>query len=272
MPSNQPSIKMKRVLILLLTAIFAFSFVQCSDDDDNVPSCKLLKWNPRKFRGDTIYQNEHLYENNRLTTIISPVTFINVDNSLNIPSTYTINYRADGRPLSIDSESRYDEFQYNGNSSRPSVRNHYRKLNGIKNFEFTEQIIYDSKGRIIKTIQENDNELTQYHSTLTTTYEYVNNNLYRYAELYYTITPNYTRSYGFVTYFDGYDDKKNPFENFKSPFVGERQLQYSKNNWISLHKAVIDDEGNEKKTGSYHERGFAYNEFGYPLPGIYDCD
>lgn len=266
---HQPSIKMKRVLILLLTAIFVFTFVQCSDDDNNVPSCKLLKWNPRKFGGDTIYLNEHLYENNRLVANIVKTRY-----SFDLFYTtriYAVEYNTGGKIISVESEYELDEFLYTQNSSRPNVRNHYSKRNGIPGLEYKEDITYDGAGRIIKTVQFNDNEAIQYHAILTTTYEYVNNNLYRYAESSHVTTPNYTDSYGSVTYFDGYDDKKNPFKNFKSPFVVERQLQFSNNNWTSFQKTSIDSEGNEEN-GAFESRTYTYNELGYPLPGVYDCD
>lgn len=264
---------MKRVLLLLIIALFAVTFMQCSDDDNTAATCKLLKWNPYKYGNDTIYLNEHVYESNRLVAnIVKTLPNGPFPISLLQTSVNAVVYDAAWKVVKVDSEYELDEFLYAQNSSRPNARNHYRKVNGIPGLEYTEDITYDGSGRIIKTVQFNDNESIQYHATLTTTYEYVNNNLYRYAESSYVTTPNYTYSYESVTYFESYDDKKNPFKNYKSPFVAERQLQFSKNNWTSMRKVYLDDEGNEEDTGAFESRTYGYNESGYPLPGVYDCN
>lgn len=261
---------MKKIFLLLLMGLLCFISTQCSNDDATTPTCQLLKWNPSLRGTDTIYQGEYTYENNRVVSKKEMVRYLGT--SYYIPVVYTANYDADGKVISVDAQYEKDEFQYLNGLSQPSLRIHYRKQNGTPFLDYTEQISYDSSGRILKAVQNTHNEISQVYVTNTFTYEYKANNLYRYAEIYHMVTPNYTSHYGKVTYIDGYDNMKNPFKNFKSPFVNERVYQFSENNWTDIHYASIDSEDVESPTGSYSSRGLNYNERGYPAGNVYNCN
>lgn len=265
---------MKKIIILLITGI---SLISCSKDEipaEKSDNCKLLDYEKVLIIGSSEpnYKHKLIYSADKITSRI------NYDNVAPNSGLYVLGeisrdslvYDNLGRiskiyKIPLYQNYTYSEFMYDNSNTLPHKRNEisvFNYSNSTYTYIYPEDIYYDNKNRIIRTVI--DYNEPNYEFDITTIYEYDNNgNLTK-------IDYKKEQSgiiFQTVSEYSDYDNKLNPFSNF--PFIDFRGISSSINNFKNYQTRNFTN-GNitGSSEGTYN---YEYNEFNYPLIGIYEC-
>lgn len=262
---------MKKKILLFITVILSLLFFEnCSTTDElkvEATTCKILKYN--KITSD-IYELEFVYQNDR---IIKRKHYGNILSSttgqilIGLQSEDSIVYDQNNNVEKIINKKNkeYDIFFYEKNSKMPYKRENFRSVSGSTYVaKWIENIQYNSENKILQTVGNYDDEETEEYK-ITTLYTYDSNgNLSQVS----TLSNNNTLEKIYT--YSNYDSNKNPFKN-NIPFVDFRNKSYSKNNYRAYISKSIS-KGVETIEDSWETNSYQYNEYGYPLFAVYECD
>lgn len=265
---------MKKNLIFLIIGI---TLISCSKDEtptEKSYNCKLLDYEKVSIIGSSepSYKHKLIYSGNKITTRI------NYDNVAPNSSLYILGeisrdslvYDNLGRiskiyKIPLNDNYTYSEFIYDNSNSLPHKRNEisvFNYPNSTHTYIYPEDIYYDNKNRIIRTVV--DYNEPNYEFDITTIYEYDNNgNL---TKIDYK-KEQYGNTFQTISEYSDYDNRLNPFSNFS--LIDFRGISSSTNNFKHYQTRNYTNEnitGNSEGTYNYE-----YNEFNYPLIGIYEC-
>ncbi|HEY9168917.1 MAG TPA: hypothetical protein VIN72_05480 [Lutibacter sp.] len=265
---------MKNILKILIIGI---SLISCSKDEiasEKSNSCYLLDYEKSSVLGssEVSYKHKLSYSGNKIT---SRINYDNVSPNVGLYilgeiSRDSLVYDNLGRISKIYKIPLYDnytysEFIYENSNSLPHKRNEisiFNYTNSTYTFIYPEDIYYDNKNRIIRTVI--DYNEPNYEFDITTIYEYDNNgNLTKIDSK----KVQYGNTFQTISEYSDYDNKLNPFSNF--PFIDFRGISVSTNNFRHYQTTKYT---NENITGiSDGTYSYEYNEYNYPLIGIYEC-
>jgi len=261
----------------IIVLIIGFFLVSCSNEEiiPDTDSC-LIKEYGHVFiisSSETHYKHKLLYAGEKIMKrinydYVAPAAGIYNLGEVSRDSLVYDNYERLWKiyQVPLSKNYSYSEFEYNKSNVLPYKRNEifiFNYTNSTYTYTYPEEIFYDSKGRIIRTVL--DYTEPNYEFNTTTIYEYDSNgNLLKID----STKEQYGITNQIISEYSDYDDKKNPFSSF--PFLDSRGISSSINNF--RHYEIITYTNKDitgTQIGTYN---YEYNDFDYPLLGTYDCD
>jgi len=263
---------MKNNIIVL---IIGFFLVSCSTDEiiPDSDNCKIKEYGKIITLGSSEikYRYKLIYDGDKIMKRINygdaaPSSaglsfFGEVSRDSLVYDKYDRLYRIYKVPLNKNYS--YSEFEYEHSNVLPTKRSEIFIFNQTHLYTYPEEIFYDKKGRVNRTVI--DYKEANYEFNSTTIYEYDSSgNLIKVVN---TQDEN-GNTFKIITELSDYDDKKNPFSSF--PFIDYRGVSNSANNFRHYEITNYDNINiSGIRSGTYN---FEYNDFDYPLLGTYDCD
>lgn len=248
-----------------------------SSEADLTPACKILKYNTYSENGGTtLYRTELLWQNNVITHRLNSGNILpsSAGGSLyGLISRDSITYNQNNLVDKIyygrrgSAIEKYDLFYYNSNNPNPYKRETISTYaNGYIN-TLVEDIVYENN-KIKKTVGYLLEEGPLYNPTITDYTFDANGNLIQSVE---TSRQSIISDERIETIdYSNYDNHLNPFKNIEVPFVENRHLKYSTNNYRRIAETVSE---NNVIVSNYDWEitAYEYNPEGYPLFAEYLC-
>jgi len=262
----------------LFAAVFLTMLLAgCSHDDGVTPietnqmDCKVLKYQQFIILDSILYRKALVYESGKIVQRLNYGDNTSGSAGLGgwgLISTDHIFYNSDNTVSKIEySPNRFDLFYYTNGNYYPIKRAFITISDDGYVSKYSENISYDETGRILKTFYYNDDPNYPYLNETTTDYTYdSSSNLAKTVEVYQTRSMTKTTT---VTY-SNYDAHKNPFRNINVPFIENRHVQFSKNNYKKI-SSVTTYQNDETSFYEVENGAFTYNEFDYPIIAEYNC-
>jgi len=254
----------------IIVLILGFFLISCSNDEiiPDTDSCQLKEYGKIVELGSSEinYRHKLIYDGEKITKRIN---FGNVTPSgglyyfgeVSKDSLVYDNYERLWKIYQVPLRKKYSysEFKYENSSVLPNKRNEifiFNYTNSTHTYTYPEEIFYDNKGRIIRTVVDYKDPTYEFNST--TIYEYDSSgNLIKEVNT-KDVNGNTSK---IITELSDYDDKKNPFSSF--PFIDYRGISNSVNNFRHYEITNYDNINiSGIRSGTYN---FEYNDFDYPL-------
>lgn len=260
--------------ILIIT--FFIILNGCSNDDSTVfNDCQLLKYEEviTKGRSEMNYKHELIYSENK---IIKRVNYDFVTSSSGYTlfqevSRDSIIYDDLGRTYRIYKtlpfQNNYNlyEFVYESSNSLP-IKILKSNISTVATYTTHLNLFY-SNNKIFKSIETVDEFNPLFYGEVTTLYEYnPNGNLSKIERE--EVNDNSGDINKMITEYMDYDEQNNPYLTF--PFLEYFGISNSSNNYRTQNVTYYHN-GNEYSSEQFSWT-YEYNEFGYPLIGIYNCN
>ena len=215
--------------------IISFILISCSQSDDfnENGKCKLIfsdkvfqNNSNNEFKDTILYRTHYFY--NLKNKLQKRVKYKYLNFSLHYNSTDSLTYDSQGRLNKIFTKTiSYSSYEYLNSNKRASRIYYYnQKLSS------TENIIYDNKNRVNKTVRtyNKPNSNVSYTYKVEAEYKYEQNNLSEIITYRYDKSPdNIVTEYHTFEKFENYDKYENPFKNL--PFIDLRGISESENNY-----------------------------------------
>jgi len=261
---------------LLFSFFLGLIISSCSHDDDVNQielaeiNCQVLKYQQLIILDSILYRTSLVYEGNKVMQRLNYGNILSGSTGQTrwgLSSFDNIFYNSENKVSKIEyAANRFDLFYYTDGNPNPFKREYIRISDDGYVSKWSENITYDESGRISNTFFYADDPNYPYVEETTINYIYnSDSNLAKIIEVYRTSGNTTTTT---VDYSE-YDSHKNPFKNINVPFIENRPVQFSRNNYKKKHTKTIYTDG--ETYSSDFEYGFSYNEYDYPLIAEYNC-